>query len=100
MTASQVAAVQDLAWNQGDPINLSWVIPGGAAKAGAHTIESPDQPILVTLTATVVVQGADALVTISGSAGISATIPVGEYHWRLQATGGVTRYEGKVCVVL
>lgn len=94
----QTAVAQDIGWTQGDPVALTATVPGRAAWAGAHTVESTNATI-ATMAATVAVAAVtDALLTLTLPAVASALVPVGEYDWRLQAVGGPTRMAGTVIV--
>jgi hypothetical protein len=94
-TISQAAERVNLAWTEGDPVSLTATVTDGAGWAGTYDIESETTEIAA-LTATVVADGADAVLTIT-SAG-ACLLAAGSYYWRLQQVGGVTRLRGRVVV--
>lgn len=94
-TLDQSSQLLNLRWTQGDPVSLAATIQGGSSWAGSYTVES-DTAGIAGLVAAVVADGADALLTLTMTAGASAPIAAGVYRWRLQQTGGPTRLSGRV----
>lgn len=99
---SQNAFVLHLAWHEGDPISLEFTAEdvdwSGPYQLQVREAQDRTSTLLATLTMSGTYVNPDTDFVITASAGVSATVPAGEWYYDAQQVGGITRLRGRVRV--